>query len=201
MPRNTPRRRYTADNLVYEAFYVALRNSLIVAFTPVAVFIFMAAVLNYSMPESLMDSIVGLVEIIFVLSFFINFLYYVFFIRIRRIYSAIFTVLASCGLAFLIFFSQYKDIVTTEHEAIIFGCWFLLLATILIVNKFGFWSEVGDDRYDQESWLYKHELAKGQNIDDEPELDPEARYRHKYIDTDVYASDAYADEEDERPRR
>lgn len=199
MPANKKpaQRRYTSDNLIYEAFYVALRNSLIVAVVPMAIFILLSAIENYSMTGIVLESVTTLVEVIFILSFFINFLYYVYFIRFKRIYALTLTLVVSCALAFMIFFSNYQTLIRHEHEALVFGCWFLLVAIILVVNKAGFKTEFEEDsRYDEESWLYKHELADGKHDEIELEIDPEEKYSHKYIDTDIYASDAYDDDEE-----
>lgn len=191
MKNRIPKRRYTVDNLVYESFYVALRNSLIIAVAPVLLFLFLAAVEKYPMNDDFLQTIFMLTQTTFIISFFVNFLYYVYFIKLRKVYAVSITVLISCWLAFTIFCSDYADTLSNVHQALILICWFLLLALIILFNKV----TAGRDhetRYDHESWLYRHELASSRS-EEEEELDPEDLYTHRYVED----PDDRDDDEDE----
>jgi len=175
----SPRRRYNTDLLVYEAFYVSLRNALIVALAPFFVFIFLSAVEEFRMTENFFSTIVTMTEIAFVIGFFINFLYYVYFIKIRRLYACLMTVAISVGIAFAIFFSDFEKALNNMQQSIILICWFLLLAVIIIVNKIGNWPNK-DSQYETESWLYRHALVDAPN--EEKDHDPEEGYLHRYVE-------------------
>lgn len=192
-PKAVKKPRYTSDTLIYESFYVALRNSLVVALAPVIVFLFLAAVEDYPMNLPFLRSIATVTEMAFIVSFFVNFLYYVYFIKVRKTVSCALVLFISCGLAFTIFLSDLKNMLSDEYQAVIVAIWFVLLAVIIIVNKMGRWPN-DDSRYDQESWLYRHELAEGRE-DEDDEIDPEDKYTHSYILEEP--EDEYDDEEDE----
>jgi hypothetical protein len=179
MFKKPARRRYNTDLLIYEAFYVSLRNSLIVALAPLLVFGFLIAVEDYQKPERFISSVTTIMEIIFGLSFFINFLYYVYFIRLRKLYACLLTLLLSCAIVGAIFFTDLENAMSDAHQAIYVTSWFVLLAVIIIVNKIGHFPDKGG-RYDHESWLYRHELANAK--EDEEESDHEAGYLHTYVE-------------------
>ncbi|MDB5477598.1 MAG: hypothetical protein JWM96_93 [Alphaproteobacteria bacterium] len=196
------RSRYNADRLLYEAFYVALRNSMIVSILPIGLFLFLCAIEDYDMNRGFMAGVLSVIQVVFIISFFINFFYYVFFIRLRKIYSYVLVLAISCGLTFAIFFSDYRDILGNPHQALIVSVWFVLLGVIIIVNRTGDWPGDKETKYEKDTWLYRHALAANPQDDEEDTEDPEDRYNHKYVDTDIYASDPYADEEDadDKPR-
>jgi len=175
----SPRRRYNTDLLVYEAFYVSLRNALIVALAPLGVFLFLSAVEEFRMTENFLSTIVTMTEIIFVLGFFINFLYYVYLIKIRRVYACLISVAVSLGIAVAIFFSEMEEVLSNTQQSVILISWFLLLAVIMIVNKIGSWPNK-ESQYENESWLYRHELAEAKH--EERDHDPEEGYLHRYVE-------------------
>jgi hypothetical protein len=172
-------RRYNTDLLIYEAFYVSLRNSLIVALAPLAVFGFLIAIENYPKPEKFWSTVTTMMEIVFMFGFFINFLYYVYFIRLRKLYAFLLMVVLSCGIVAAIFFTDLEDVLSDAHQAVIVTSWFALLAVIFVVNKIGHFPDK-ESRYDHESWLYRHELAE--THDEEEEADHEDGYLHTYIE-------------------
>lgn len=184
------KRRYNTDLLVYEAFYVSLRNALIVALAPLGVLLFLSAVEEFRMTEKFFSTLVTMTEIVFVIGFFINFLYYVYFIRIRRLYAFLLSIAISCGIAVLIFFSDLEKVLSDSEQAILLAAWFLLLAVIITVNKIGHWPDK-DSRYENESWLYRHELAETRT--EEKDHDPEDGYMHRYVERPTGESDPEPD--------
>lgn len=182
MPKHQPsQRRYNTDLLVYEAFYVSLRNALIVGLVPFLVFLFLSAVEEFRMTEGFLSTIITMTEIAFVISFFINFLYYVYFIKVRRSYACSLSVLISVSIAFIIFFSDLKNVLNNTQQSVIVICWFLLLGIIMIVNKNGNWPNK-ESQYENESWLYRHELAAAHAEKEQAVIDPEDQYMHKYVE-------------------
>jgi hypothetical protein len=179
----TKPRRYSSDMLIYEAFYVSLRNALVVALVPLAVFALLIAIEDYPRPEKFISTTATMMEIAFAISFFVNFLYYVYFIRLRRFYACLVTVILSCVIVFAIFFSELKNTLTDTHQTIIVASWFVLLGVIIIVNKIGHFPD-RESRYDHESWLYRHELADGKEEEIDTS-DPEDKYMHRYIEDPI----------------
>lgn len=179
LKNKSPKRRYSTDLLVYEAFYVALRNALVVALVPFGVFLFLSAVEEFRMTENFLSTIITMTEIAFVIAFFINFLYYVYFIRVKRIYAFMLSIAISLCIAFLIFFSELENALSNIQQATILISWFLLMAIIMIANKMGSWPN-NESRYENESWLYRHELAEAKH--DEKDHDPEEGYLHRYVE-------------------
>jgi hypothetical protein len=190
-PLRPPKRRYTSDTLVYESFYIALRNALVVAFAPIMVFLFLAAVEDYPLNMPFLHTLWTMTEMAFIIGFFVNFLYYVYFIKISRIWSCIAILVISCGLAFIMFSDDLKNVMSDEFQAIVVVGWFLLLAVIMVVEKFGMGPK-NENRYETESWLYRHELAA--SGDEEEDEDPEDKYTHRYIDP---VPEDYDDEDEE----
>lgn len=189
----SPRRRYNTDLLVYEAFYVSLRNALIIALVPLGVFLFLSAVEEYPMTENFLSTLITMTEIAFAIGFFINFLYYVYFIKIRRLYACLLSVAISVGISAAIFFSELEKVLNNTQQTVILVCWFLLLAIIVIVNKIGRWPN-NESQYEADSWLYRHALADAPREKEEKEQDPEDRYMHRYVERPA----AYDDEDEDR---
>lgn len=188
-------RRYNTDLLVYEAFYVALRNALIVALAPLGVFLFLAAVEEFRMTEGFLSTLVTMTEIAFAIAFFINFLYYVYFIKLRRLYACLLSVGISVGLAVAIFFSELQNILSNTQQAVIMVTWLFLLAIIMIVNKIGHGPDK-ETQYEHESWLYRHALAEAPP-EEEERGDPEDRYMHRYVERPEHTADEHTTDEDD----
>ncbi len=187
------KRRYTSDTLVYESFYIALRNALVVALAPIGVFMFLAAVEDYPLNMPFLHTIWTMTEMAFIIGFFVNFLYYVYFIKISKIWSCLIILLVSCGLAFSILSDDLQNVMGNESQAIVVVGWFLLLAVIMLVNKFGMGPK-SESQYETESWLYRHELAS--STEEEEYEDPEDKYTHRYVDPVLEDYDDEDDEED-----
>lgn len=196
LKKDPARRRYTSELLIYEAFYVSLRNALFVGLGPLFVFLFLAAVEDFRMTDGFLSTIITITEITFVIAFFINFLYYVYFIKLRKVISFLLTLVASIAITGAIFFSDLKDTLPDTHQAIILTSWFLLLAVIMIVNKIGNWPNK-ESGYETESWLYRHALADAPP-EKEDKSEPEDRYMHRYVERPTPNDPAHDDEDKDR---
>lgn len=174
-------RRYTHDTLLYESFYVSIVNSLIVALAPLGIFILTAAIEEFPMNKVFWLSTFTVTQMVFIISFFVNFLYYAYFVRARKMFNYLLALVTTCSLAFMVFFSEYGLLFSNEHNITIVASWFVLLAMILIGHRTG-WLGIGEQKYENETWLYKHQVAEdgGDDAGDIP--DPVEQYTHKYID-------------------
>jgi hypothetical protein len=178
-------RRYTHDNLVYESFYTAIFNSLFVALAPALVFLICAIADNIPVTFDGLSSFLGLTHLVFMVSFFVNFLYYVYFVRKHhRLLSYFAAVVITAGGGFFLFSDEYGAMFSETANAVIVMTWFLILVMLMIAHRIGAFSDGDRDaRYEEESWLYKHTLARaGGTADDAGEVSIEDVYTpHKYI--------------------
>ena len=154
-----PRRRYTHDTLLYESFYLSIVNSLIVALAPLGIFIFCAAVEDYPMNKAFWLSTFSMTQMVFIVSFFVNFLYYIYFIRARKLFNYALAVVVSCSVAFVFILGTYSSVMGDEHNFTIIISWFVLLGMILLGHKTG-WLGNKDAKYERESWLYRYEMLE-----------------------------------------
>jgi magnesium-transporting ATPase (P-type) len=175
-------RRYTHDTLLYESFYVSIINSLFVALAPLGIFIFLAAVEDYPMNKGFWLSTLSMAQMIFAVSFFVNFFYYVYFIRARKLFNYLLAVIVSCSIIFALYYGDYQDLLNDEYNGVVLLSWFSLLVMILIGHKTG-WLGNKDAKYERESWMYRHDMLDGEEDGyEKADLAKDYIRDHVYID-------------------
>ena len=177
-------RRYTNDNLIYESFYAAIFNSLFVALAPTLVFLIGAMMDDRPFHPAGLMPFLGLTHLVFMASFFVNFFYYIYFVRRRhRLLSYFAAVAITAGGGFLLFSDQFGRMFSNTGNAVIMMTWFLILIMLMIAHRIGTFSrDKADTRYEEESWLYKHTLARAGGVEETEVSIADVYTPHKYID-------------------
>ncbi len=176
-------RRYTHDNLIYESFYKAIFNSLFVALAPALVFLIGVIVDDTPLTFIGLAPFLGLTHLVFMVSFFVNFFYYVYFVRRRqRLLSYFAAVAVTAGGGFVLFSDTFNGMFSNTGNAVIMMTWFLILVMLMIAHRIGAFDKGRETRYEEESWLYRHTLARAGGVE-ETEISIEDVYTpHRYID-------------------